>query len=67
MIPPVVRFLGTDETLVYSSDSPHWDGGFPNTTRELAERADLSDDNKRKILGEYARRLYAALAAVPVA
>ena len=66
MIPTVIRFLGTDETLVYSSDYPHWDGSFPNSTRELVERTDLTDANKRNIFGENARRLYARLAAVPV-
>jgi hypothetical protein len=30
------------------------------------ERTDLTDGNKRKILGENARRLYPALAKVPV-
>jgi len=67
MIPTVIRFLGTDETLVYSSDYPHWDGGFPNTTRQLVARADLTDQDKRNILGENARRLYPALATIPVA
>lgn len=66
MIPTVVRFLGSDESLVYSSDYPHWDGGFPNTTRELVERDDLTDGNKRNILGGNAKRLYPALANVPV-
>jgi predicted TIM-barrel fold metal-dependent hydrolase len=66
MIPTVIRFLGTDETLLYSSDYPHWDGDFPNSTRQLVERDDLSEQNKRNILGDNARRFYSALAQVPV-
>jgi uncharacterized protein len=65
MIPYVIKFLGTDQTLLYASDYPHWDSDFPNTTRRLAERTDLTDENKRNILGENARRLYPALAQVP--
>jgi len=64
-IPAVIQFLGSDETLVYSSDYPHWDGSFPNSTRKLADRMDLTDQNKRNIFGENARRLYPALARVP--
>ncbi len=66
MIPTVVRFLGTDQTLLYSSDYPHWDGDFPNSTRQMVDRDDLSDQNKRNILGDNARRFYPALAKVPV-
>jgi hypothetical protein len=67
MIPTVIRYLGSDQTLLYSSDYPHWDGAFPNSTRGLAERTDLSDANKRNIFGENARRYYPALGAVPAA
>ena len=65
-IPAVIAYLGSDETLLYSSDYPHWDGDFPNTTKSLVERPDLTDENKRNIIGENARRFYAALAQVPV-
>jgi predicted TIM-barrel fold metal-dependent hydrolase len=64
-IPAVIDFLG-DQSLVYSSDYPHWDGAFPNSTNKLARRTDLTDDNKRNIFGGNARRLYPALARVPV-
>jgi predicted TIM-barrel fold metal-dependent hydrolase len=66
MMPTVVEFLGTDQTLLYSSDYPHWDGAFPNSTRKLVERTDLTEENKRNIFGENARRFYPALARVPV-
>lgn len=65
MIPTVIQYLGTDQTLLYSSDYPHWDGAFPNSTRKLAERTDLTEENKRNIFGENARRFYPALARVP--
>jgi hypothetical protein len=65
-IPASIQYLGSDETLLYSSDYPHWDGNFPNTTRELIERTDLSDENKRNIIGANARRFYSALAQVPL-
>jgi predicted TIM-barrel fold metal-dependent hydrolase len=64
MIPTVIRFLGTDQTILYASDYPHWDSDFPNTTRKLVERPDLTDQNKRNILGENACRFYPALANV---
>jgi uncharacterized protein len=65
MIPTVIRFLESDETLLYSSDYPHWDGAFPNSTRGLVERTDLTDENKRNIFGANAQRYYPALSAVP--
>ena len=42
MIPTVIQFLGTDQTLLYASDYPHWDSDFPNTTRKLVARDDLT-------------------------
>jgi predicted TIM-barrel fold metal-dependent hydrolase len=62
MIPTVINYLGSDATLLYSSDYPHWDGAFPNSTRKLAERTDLTDANKRNIFGENACRYYPGLA-----
>ena len=64
MIPRVIEFLGSDETIPYASDYPHWDADFPHTTRKIVERTDLTDANKRNFLGENARRYYPALAAV---
>jgi uncharacterized protein len=64
-IPATIQYLGSDETLVYSSDYPHWDGAFPHSTSSLAERTDLTDHNKRNLFAENARRLYPALARIP--
>jgi predicted TIM-barrel fold metal-dependent hydrolase len=66
MIPTVCNYLGSDELLVYSSDYPHWDGAFPNSTKSMAVRTDMTDQQKRNIFGDNARRLYPSLAKVPV-
>jgi predicted TIM-barrel fold metal-dependent hydrolase len=56
-----VRFaaemLGAD-FIMYASDYPHWDSDFPNSTRPLRERADLTPAVKAKILGGNAARFY---------
>jgi predicted TIM-barrel fold metal-dependent hydrolase len=62
MLPVVIRYLGSDKALMYSSDYPHWDGEFPNSTKIMVEREDLTEENKRNILGENARRFYGGLA-----
>ena len=62
MIPTVNRFLGTDRSLIYASDYPHWDSDFPNTVKTMVGRDDLTDDNKRNILGLNATLFYPALA-----
>jgi len=62
MLPVVIRYLGTDATLMYSSDYPHWDGQFPNSTKKLVERDDLTEQNKRNIFGENAKRFYGGFA-----
>ncbi len=56
-IPYVTQWIGED-VLLYASDFPHWDSGFPFTVRTLRERADLSDELKRKILGANALSYY---------
>ncbi len=57
MIPEVVSLCG-DDRLIYASDYYHWDCAFPDTVRLIAERADLSERTKAKILGENSKRLY---------
>jgi predicted TIM-barrel fold metal-dependent hydrolase len=56
-----VRFaaetLGPD-FILYASDYPHWDSDFPNSTRPLRDRADLSPAVKARVLGENARVFY---------
>jgi predicted TIM-barrel fold metal-dependent hydrolase len=57
MVGTVARMLGA-ERIVYASDYYHWDCGFPETARTIANRSDLDDAAKRKILAENAERLY---------
>jgi hypothetical protein len=57
LVPTVAETVGAD-TLMFSSDYPHADGLFPNSVRIIKERQDLSDDVKRKMLGENAARFY---------
>jgi predicted TIM-barrel fold metal-dependent hydrolase len=57
ILPAVAEILGAD-FIMYASDYPHWDGAWPESTRPLRERTDLSDDVRRKVAGENARRFY---------
>jgi uncharacterized protein len=43
---------------MYASDYPHWDSDFPNSTKPLRERRDISDTVRAKIMGENAERFY---------
>ncbi|HZU07369.1 MAG TPA: amidohydrolase family protein [Chloroflexota bacterium] len=56
-LPDAVRW-GLEDTLLYSSDYPHWDGDWPHTVRTVRARADLSEDVKRKMLHDNAVRFY---------
>ncbi len=53
----VTDSLGADKIL-YASDYPHWDCGYPDSVRAIADRPELADDVKRAILSDNARRLY---------
>ncbi len=57
ILPGVVDVLGAD-FIMYASDYPHWDSDFPNSTRPLRERTDISDEARTRILGANARRFY---------
>jgi predicted TIM-barrel fold metal-dependent hydrolase len=56
-IPDGVRW-GLEDTLLYSSDYPHWDGDWPHTVSAVRERDDLSEEVKRKMLHDNAARFY---------
>jgi uncharacterized protein len=43
---------------MYASDYPHWDGSWPESTRPLRPRRDVSERVSAKIAGENARRFY---------
>jgi predicted TIM-barrel fold metal-dependent hydrolase len=64
-IPYVAQWVGEDH-IIFASDYPHWDGGWPHMVDTLLERDDVSDTLKRKILGENALRYYGLSVAAPV-
>jgi len=57
MLPYVAEFVGA-ERLLFATDNNHSDSKFPHTVEEVMERKDLSDELKRKLMGENAARLY---------
>lgn len=56
MLPHVVSEVG-DDNILFASDYPHFDATFPGAVAAIAERADLSETTKRKVLGLNAARL----------
>jgi uncharacterized protein len=57
ILPAVVDILGPD-FILYASDYPHWDGNWPESTKPLRERKDISEAVRAKIAGQNARRFY---------
>jgi predicted TIM-barrel fold metal-dependent hydrolase len=57
LLPQALAYVGADR-IMYASDFPHWDHSYPKSVKELAERPDLSEDQKRQVLGANARRFY---------
>ncbi len=57
LLPQAIDWVGADR-IVYASDFPHWDHSYPKSVKELQDRADLTDAQKRGVLAENARRLY---------
>jgi len=47
-----------DDKILFASDYPHWDGMFPNVTKTIRGRKDISEQAKNRLLGENAKRLY---------
>ncbi len=56
-IPFAVQELGS-EFLMWASDYPHWDSDFPNASKPLRERSDISEETRGRILGGNAARFY---------
>lgn len=57
LLPQAVAWVG-DERIFYASDFPHWDHSYPKSVKELGDRADLTEAQKRAILADNARRFY---------
>jgi predicted TIM-barrel fold metal-dependent hydrolase len=60
-VPLAVESLG-DHFIMYASDYPHWDSDFPNSTKPMRERRDISDAVRAKIMGGNAERFYSLAA-----
>jgi len=56
-IPDALRWQ-LEDTLLYSSDYPHWDGDWPHTVKIVRERKDLLEQTKRKMLHDNVARFY---------
>jgi predicted TIM-barrel fold metal-dependent hydrolase len=56
-IPDAMRW-GLEDTILYSSDYPHWDGDWPHTVKAIRDRKDLSDTTKQKMLHDNVARFY---------
>jgi hypothetical protein len=57
MLAATVADLG-HEFIFYASDYPHWDSEFPESSKPLRERADLSEAARAAILGGNATRFF---------
>jgi predicted TIM-barrel fold metal-dependent hydrolase len=56
-VPFCLEKIGED-VILFASDYPHWDGGFPYMTATVKGRKDISEPQKRKIMRDNAARLY---------
>ena len=56
-VPYVIERIGADKIL-FASDYPHWDGMFPHVVSTIRGRKDISEEAKKNILGENAKRFY---------
>ena len=56
-VPLAVAELGAD-FIMYASDYPHWDSDFPNSTKPLRQRTDISAEVKARIMGGNAEVFY---------
>jgi uncharacterized protein len=57
MIPEVIKLMG-DDNICFSTDYPHPDHPFEGVVAELADRKDIPEQSKKKILGENAARAF---------
>jgi uncharacterized protein len=57
LLPQALKLVGENQ-VVYASDFPHWDNSYPGSIDEIVNRGDITESQKRKVLGENCRRLY---------
>ena len=57
MLPYCMDRFG-DDMWLFAADYPHWDTIWPNATREVRERTDISDAQKRKVFFDNCNRFY---------
>jgi predicted TIM-barrel fold metal-dependent hydrolase len=62
-VPEVAALLG-DQSLLFSSDYPHWDSPFPNSVRIVRDRQDLTPTQKQRILCDNVAACYGLPAQV---
>jgi len=55
-LPHALAGLGT-HVVAYASDYPHWDAEYPDSVSKIADRDDLTDEQKAAVLSGNARRL----------
>jgi len=57
ILPYVLDVMG-DSQVMYASDYAHWDCEYPDSVRKLSHIPGLSDERRRKVLGENAARWF---------
>ena len=57
MLPYCMERFG-DNMWLFAADYPHWDTLFPNATKEVRERVDISEAQKRKVLFDNTNKFY---------
>ena len=57
MLGQTLSLIG-DDTIMYATDWPHWDGDYPESLEEMRGRPDLTDRQKYNVLRGAAVRFY---------
>jgi predicted TIM-barrel fold metal-dependent hydrolase len=57
LLRPALDYVGARQVL-YASDFPHWDHSYPHSLKELTDRPDVTEAEKRQIFSDNPRRLY---------
>lgn len=60
MLPAALAQLG-DDAVMFPSDYPHWDCGFPDSVNKIVARSDILESSKEKMLSTNSLRFYPRL------